>query len=200
MPRQNLLLFRNRGRAENFEEKEFLRLCLKGDRQAFERIVETYRDQVYWTAYNLVLDSEDARDVAQQSFLKVWKSLPEYDFEKSFSGWVSKITANCAIDLLRSRKYMEPLETDKAPSRELVSLIHPALERSIDIQKIFQRVAPLLSQRQRVVLVLREIYGMEMSEIADLMQCTESTVRNTLSQAKDSFRKKIQELFPEYGM
>lgn len=200
MPRQNLLSFRNKSRVENFEEKEFLRLCLKGDRQAFERIVETYRDQVYWTAYNLVLDSEDARDVAQQSFIKVWKALPEYDFEKSFSGWVSKITANCAIDLLRTRKHMEPLESDDASVPSLVQPFASSLERSIDIRKIFQRVAPLLSQRQRVILVLREIYGMEMSEIAELMQCTESTVRNHLSQAKDSFRKKIKELFPEYGM
>ena len=69
-----------------------------------------------------------------------------------------------------------------------------------DIRKIFQRIAPLLSQRQRIVLVLREIYGMEMTEIAELLHCTESTVRNHLSQAKDSFRKKIKELFPEYEM
>jgi RNA polymerase sigma-70 factor, ECF subfamily len=200
MSRQNLLSFRNKSRVENFEEKEFLRLCLKGDRQAFERIVETYRDQVYWTAYNLVLDSEDARDVAQQSFIKVWKALPEYDFEKSFSGWVSKITANCAIDLLRTRKHIEPLESDDESVPRLVQPFTASLERSIDIRKIFQRIAPLLSQRQRVILVLREIYGMEMSEIAELMQCTESTVRNHLSQAKDSFRKKIKELFPEYEM
>lgn len=200
MSRQNLLSFRNKSRVENFEEKEFLRLCLKGDRQAFERIVETYRDQVYWTAYNLVLDSEDARDVAQQSFIKVWKALPEYDFEKSFSGWVSRITANCAIDLLRARKHIEPLESEDTSVPSLIQPFASSLERTIDIRKIFQRIAPLLSQRQRVILVLREIYGMEMSEIAELMQCTESTVRNHLSQAKDSFRKKIKELFPEYGM
>jgi RNA polymerase sigma-70 factor (ECF subfamily) len=200
MPRQNLLLFRSKSRVENFEEKEFLRLCLKGDRQAFEKIVDTYRDQVYWTAFNLVLDSEDARDVAQQSFLKVWKALPEYDFDRSFSGWISKITANCAIDLLRSRKNMEPLESQDEFTPRIVSEPQPALERSIDIRKIFQRIAPLLSQRQRIALVLREIQGLEVSEIAELMECTESTVRNLLSQAKDSFRKKIQELFPEYGM
>ncbi len=200
MPRQNLLSFRNKSRAGNFEEKEFLRLCLKGDRQAFERIVETYRDQVYWTAYNLVLDSEDARDVVQQSFIKIWKALPEYDFEKSFSGWISKITANCAIDLLRSRKAMEPLEPEELSSRDHASPLAFSLERTLDIRKIFQRIAPLLSQRQRIVLVLREVYGMEMAEIADLLHCTESTVRNHLSQAKDSFRKKVKELFPEYGL
>lgn len=198
MPRQNLLSFRSKSRAEKFDEKEFIRLCLKGDRQAFERIVETYRDQVYWTAFNLVLDSEDARDIAQQSFIKLWKALPEYDFEKSFSGWISKITANCAIDLLRSRKEMEPLEPETVPASISVPLFSSTIERSLDIRKIFQRIAPMLSQRQRLVLVLREVYGMEMGEIAEMLHCTESTVRNHLSQAKDSFRRKVKELFPEY--
>jgi RNA polymerase sigma-70 factor (ECF subfamily) len=138
--------------------------------------------------------------VAQQSFIKVWKALPQYDFEKSFSGWISKITANCAIDNLRSRREMEPLEPEEFSSSGSTPLFTSSIERSLDIRKIFQRIAPLLSQRQRIVLVLREIYGMEMTEIADLLHCTESTVRNHLSQAKDSFRKKIKELFPEYEM
>jgi RNA polymerase sigma-70 factor, ECF subfamily len=200
MPRQNLLLFRNKSRAENFDEKEFIRLCLKGDRQAFERIVETYRDSVFWTAYHLVLDYEDARDVSQQSFIKVWNALPAYNFDKSFSGWISKITANCAIDLLRSRKEMDPLEPEEHQTSGSAPLFAFPIERSIDIRKIFQRIAPMLSPRQRIVLVLREMYGMEIAEIADLLHCTESTVRNHLSQAKDSFRRNVKELFPEYGL
>ena len=58
----------------------------------------------------------------------------------------------------------------------------------------------MLPDRQRIVLVLREMEGMEICDIARTIHCTESTVRNLLSQAKESFRKKVQELFPEYGM
>src|SRR5262249_62110207 len=192
MARQNLLLFRRSSRTEFADESRLIRLCLEGDRQAFEGIVEHYRDQVFRIAYNLVLDSEDARDVAQQSFINVWKSLPDYNSEKSFSGWISKITANCAIDLLRSRRQTEPL-ADTAIEAESPG-------RDLDIRKIFLRVLPLLSQRQRIVLVLREVQDMEISEIAELLQCTESTVRNLLSQAKESFRNKVKDLFPEYGM
>jgi RNA polymerase sigma-70 factor (ECF subfamily) len=194
MPRQNLLPFRsNKRRAEDPDEKEVIRACLEGDRQAFERIVESYRNKVYWTAYNLVLDSEDARDIAQQSFLKIWKSLREYDFERSFAGWISRITANCAIDFLRGRTELEEIPEDIAQERS-------SIEQDLDVRKIFLRVAPLLSQRQRIVLVLREIHGMEIAEISDLLECTESTVRNLLSQAKDSFRRKAKELFPDYGL
>ena len=74
------------------------------------------------------------------------------------------------------------------------------LEKDIDVRKIFLRIAPLLSQRQRMVLVLREVEEMEIPEIAKMMECTESTVRNLLSQAKESFRNKVKEFFPEYGM
>lgn len=190
--RQKLFWFRSKSEGQGPDEKELIRICLGGDHRAFEQIVEKYRNQVFWTAYNLVFDYEDARDVAQQSFLKIWKSLQKYDFERSFSGWVAKITANCAIDFLRSRKELEPLE-------ETVTA-HSAIDCNIDVRKIFQRIAPLLSQRQRIVLVLREVYGMEFPEIAELLHCTESTVRNLLSQAKESFRKKIKEHFPDYGM
>ncbi|PWT93736.1 MAG: hypothetical protein C5B54_01405 [Acidobacteria bacterium] len=192
MPRQNLLFFRSKSKAGSLDEKGVIQACLDGDRQAFERIVDTYRDQVYWIAYRLVLDSEDARDVAQHAFLNLWKSLPDYDFTKSFSGWVSKITANCAIDSLRSRKPSDPL-TD-------VSVEGSAIDRNMDVRKIFERVAPMLSERQRVVLVLREIQEMEFAEIAEILHVTESTARNLLSQAKESFRKKAKELFPTYGL
>lgn len=193
MPRQNLLLFRSKGKADNLDEQEVIRGCLEGDRQAFEKIVERYRDKVYWTAFNLVLDSEDARDVAQQSFIKVWKSLPEYDSGKSFSGWITKIAANSAIDFLRARRVSEPLE-------DIIPAESSTIDEDLDIRTIYDRVAPLLSERQRTVLVLREIHEMDIAEISDLLQCTESTVRNLLSQAKDSFRRKAKELFPDYGL
>jgi RNA polymerase sigma-70 factor (ECF subfamily) len=192
MPRQNLLFFRKKNKTEIPDDSKLVRDCLEGDRQAFEKIVEKYREQVFWTAYHLVLDHEDARDVSQQTFIKVWKSLPVYNAEKSFAGWISKIAANCAIDFLRSRKETEVLED--------VAVERTSIDRDLDVQKIFLRVAPLLSPRQRIVLVMREIQGMEISEIAGILQCTESTVRNLLSQAKGSFRNKVKELFPEYAM
>jgi RNA polymerase sigma-70 factor, ECF subfamily len=193
MPRQNLLFFSGKDAAIIPDEQKLIRNCLEGDRQAFEKIVEKYRDALYWTAYNLVLDSEDARDVTQQAFLKIWRSLPDYNCDRSFSGWAHKIAANCAIDLLRSRRESEPLVEDIPAERS-------TLDQRIDVRRIFTRIAPLLPQRQRIVLVLREIHGMEIVEISDLLQCTESTVRNLLSQAKDSFRKRTKELFPDYGL
>ncbi len=192
MPRQNLLFFRSKEEKEVLDEKSFIQESLKGDHRAFEKLVEQYRDRVFWTAYNLVLDYEDARDVAQQSFIKIWKALPQFDLNRSFAGWVCKITANCAIDHLRSRKEQEPI-TEMALDRATI-------DQDLDIRKIFDRTAALLSERQRIVLVLREVQGMEIPEISELLNCTESTVRNLLSQAKESFRKKAKELFPDYGV
>ncbi|HEY4490894.1 MAG TPA: RNA polymerase sigma factor [Acidobacteriota bacterium] len=191
MTRQNLLLLRTNKEEINLDEREAIRLCLQGDSHAFEGIVEKYRNQVFWNAYYLVFDYEDARDVAQQTFLKVWKSLASYDMTKSFSAWISRIATRCAIDFLRRRKEQEQLPE--------MTFVDP-LERNLDIRKIFLRIAPVLPERQRTVLVLREVYQFEVIEIAELLKCTESTVRNHLSQAKTSFRTKIKELFPEYGM
>jgi RNA polymerase sigma-70 factor, ECF subfamily len=190
--RQKLFLLRKKDREEIPDDQELIRICLTENSEAFEWIVAKYRDQVYWTAYHLVFDYEDARDVAQQTFLKVWSSLKSYDPTKPFGAWITKIAANCAIDSLRARKISEPLPE--------IPLSAGNLESSQDIRKIFLRIGPLLPERQRIVLVLREIEGMEICDIARTIQCTESTVRNLLSQAKESFRKKVKELFPEYGM
>jgi RNA polymerase sigma-70 factor, ECF subfamily len=190
--RQKLFLFRNRKQAEFPDDREMVRTCLTENSEAFEWIVAKYRDRVYWTAYHLVLDSEDARDITQQCFLKVWSSLKEYDANKSFAAWITRIAANAAIDFLRSRRSSEPLPEIPCSPVDV--------ERSHDIRKIFLRIAPMLAERQRIVLVLREIEDLEMPEIARLLNCTESTVRNLLSQAKESFRKKVKEYFPEYGM
>jgi RNA polymerase sigma-70 factor, ECF subfamily len=190
--RQKLLLFRNKNQAEILDDREVVRLCLTENSEAFEWIVARYRDSVFWTAYHLVLDYEDARDVAQQCFLKTWSCLNSYDPEKSFASWISKIAANCAIDFLRARKSSEPLPEISEPPEPF--------DRSRDIRKIFLRIAPLLPEKQRIVLVLREIEGMEFSDMARMLDCTESTVRNLLSQAKESFRKRTKEFFPEYGL
>lgn len=192
MARQNLRIVRSKGKAESPDELQIIRLCQKGDSRAFEFLVEKHRNRVFGIAYHLVLDSEDARDITQQTFIKLWKSLPDYDEARSFASWVCRIAANCSIDFLRSRKKVEPFKD--------IPLEHFSLDRRIDIRKIFLRIAPVLPERQRIVLVLREINELEMSEIAELLDCTESTVRNLLSQAKENFRKKIKEYFPEYGM
>ena len=190
--RQNLFLIRKKEREGIPEDRDLVRSSLSGNSEGFEWIVAKYRDQVFWTAYHLVFDSEDARDIAQQTFLKVWNSLSSYDAKKPFGAWITKIAANCAIDFLRTRKITEPLPEIATHAEHL--------DRTQDIRKIFLRIGPMLTERQRIVLVLREIEGMEMGEIARIMNCTESTARNLLSQAKESFRKKVQEFFPEYGM
>ncbi len=189
--RQKLFLFRKKDK-EEIPDRELVRICLSENSEAFEWIVAKYRDQVFWTAYHLVLDYEDARDIAQQTFLKIWSSLGSYDTTKSLGPWITKIAANCSIDFLRGRKVSEPL-ADIPVSSEY-------LESEQDIRKIFLRIAPMLPERQRIVLVLREIEGMEVCDIAQTLQCAESTVRNLLSQAKESFRKRVKEFFPEYGM
>jgi RNA polymerase sigma-70 factor, ECF subfamily len=190
--RQKLFLFRKKEREEIPDDRVLVRICLTENSEAFEWIVTKYRDRVFWTAYHLVLDSEDARDIVQQCFLKAWNSLKDYDVSKPFAAWITKIAANCAIDFLRTKRVSEPLPE--------IPLVSDKFEINQDIRKIFLRIAPMLAERQRIVLVLREIEGMEICDIARTIDCTESTVRNLLSQAKESFRKKVKEFFPEYGM
>jgi RNA polymerase sigma-70 factor (ECF subfamily) len=142
---------------------------------------------------------EDARDVAQGVFLRVWKAIREFDPGRRFDTWLYRITVNAAIDLLRTRGprgVIQPLPDD--PSR-LPAETGSGADRKFDLdelQRIFLRLASRLAPKQRAAFVLREIEGMETSEVARVLGVRESTVRNHLHQARRVLRAGIEREYP----
>jgi RNA polymerase sigma-70 factor (ECF subfamily) len=179
------------------DEADRIRAAAEGDREAFDELVRLKRERVVRTAYQVTGDLEDARDVAQQVFLRLWKILPRFDPKRRFDTWLYRITVNAAIDLLRTRGpkgAIQPLPDDPA---------YPAVadgpERAIDLeqlQKIFLRLAARLAPKQRAAFVLREIEGLKTAEVAGILGVRESTVRNHLHQARRMMRGWIEREYP----
>ncbi len=182
------------------DEAELIRAAVTGDRRAFETLVVLKRERVVRTAYQVTGDLEDARDVAQQVFLRLWKVLPRFDPERKFDTWLYRITVNAAIDHLRSRGpqgVLQPLPDD--PSRLASVSTSGEAERAIDLdqlQKVFSRLAARLAPRQRAAFVLREIEGLETAEVARILGVRESTVRNHLHQARRVLQAGIRRDYP----
>lgn len=181
------------------DELELIRAAAAGDRRAFDELVRIKRDRVVRTAYQITGHMDDALDVAQAVFLKLWQGLDRFDPRRRFDTWVYRITVNAAIDMHRSkgpRGILQPLPDDPA---DLAVGEGPGIEATLDLgrlQQAFLRLAGQLAPKQRAAFVLREIEGLETSEVARIMGVAESTVRNHLLQARRVLRAGIERDYP----
>lgn len=181
------------------QEGELIREAAAGDRRAFDELVRRKRELVLRVAFQVTGDREDALDVAQGVFLKLWQQLERFDPERRFDTWLYRITMNAAIDTIRARGARggtpQPLPEELAPPPARL-----APEERLDLgalQRAFLRLAAELAPKQRAAFVLREIEGLSTAEVAQAMDVTESTVRNHLLQARRALRRGLRRDYPE---
>jgi RNA polymerase sigma-70 factor (ECF subfamily) len=172
-----------------------------GEAEAFAEIVRRRSPGLLAFLRRLLGDAEDARDVAQLTFVRAWENLHRYDPSWAFSTWLFRIASNLAVDALRARgsRARAEVETLRLVRGGLTSEPEgPAgLERQ-EIRRIFDECATVLSEKQRLVFVLREFEERESREIAEILDCRESTVRNHLFQARRLLRGEIRRRYPEF--
>jgi RNA polymerase sigma-70 factor (ECF subfamily) len=187
------------------DERKILESARKGDDDAFSEIVKRKKRTVFWTAYGILGEQEEARDITQKVFIKVWRNLRRYNPEYPFDTWLKRIAVNECIDTLRKRKQMqvEPIhERSNFEARGTIAFSTASVqERALlrdEIEKIFKVLSERLSPKQRAVFNLKELEDLSTAEIARVMNTSESTVRNHLFQARKTLRKSLRTLYPEY--
>ncbi|HVM11419.1 MAG TPA: sigma-70 family RNA polymerase sigma factor [Actinomycetota bacterium] len=170
---------------------ELLQACRRGERGAFEELVERTRRQVYSMARRLMRDAHEAEDVAQEVYLRVYRGLPTFRQEASFETWLYRIVANTAFTQMRRRGRFgdvapEPMG-DEAPSRD-----RPLGEAAMDRDDLTRALAKLPAA-SRAVVVLRDVYGLTMKEIASEMGTSEGAVKVRLHRARTRLRELLAE-------
>jgi RNA polymerase sigma-70 factor (ECF subfamily) len=172
-----------------------------GGSEAFAEIVRRRSPGLLAFLRRLLGDTEDARDVAQLTFVRAWENLDRYDASWAFSTWLFRIASNLAVDALRSRSSRSRTEVESFRLVRGGLAAEPegpaGLERK-EIRRIFEECAEVLSEKQRLVFVLHELEERESREIAALLDCRESTVRNHLFQARRLLREEIRQRYPEF--
>jgi len=172
------------------EERELLRRAQAGDPDAFGLIVQRHWKRAYWTAYDVLYDHDRAQDVAQEAFVKVHRALQSYDLGRDFASWLYRIVLNVAIDHKRKRDRDRSVPTDKI--NELVDARKQVIEdrqKAATIESV-EIVLQQLPDKYRIALKLKDIDGLSVDEVAQLLDVSYSTVRWRLHKARRLFRDK----------
>lgn len=185
------------------DDLELVARSQKGDTSAFNELVTRYRNRAYAMIYNIVRNEQDAWDLAQDGFLKAWKSINRFRGQSSFYTWLYRILMNVAIDSLRKKQIEGGMEFDDqvglpniAPGAATApkSEMEPAARISDkEIRQRIDEAIAKLSPEHRTAIVMREIDGLEYTEIAEQMGCSLGTVMSRLFYA----RKKLQALLKD---
>ena len=191
------------------DERSLVIEAQAGNRAAFEELVRRFDRDVLRLAMNLMKRPEDARDVYQEAFLKVYRNLHRFRFECSFYTWLYRIVTNVCLDHLRRR---QARPEDQAPeihlnrqdegSRDFFEFqreLRPGLdpERRLMGNEIRMRIAKAmerLSPRERVVFEMKHYQGLKLRAIGDALGTTEETVKNSLFRATRKLRLELGEL------
>lgn len=170
------------------EDSDLVKRCQDGDQAAFRELVEKHRRQAYWIARDITSDSEAARDISQEAFIRAFKSIRGFDARNSFAGWLRKIVTHLAIDELRSRARRQDVSLDALadmPSSEG----NPNQEAEAQEQReMVIRILGKLPPKYRAALSLRDIHGMSYEEIAHVTSCPRATVRWRIHNARRLFK------------
>lgn len=176
--------------APGISDAELVRRTLAGQQDPFAALVARYQKRAFWIAFHVVGRVEDARDVAQEAFVRLYRSLGSYDFARSFYTWFYRIVMNLAIDCLRKLRSARAGNLDDVLgglADESAGDGAAPLERAEQHGQVWA-VLERLDPKFRAVLVLRDIHGLSCREIAPILKVTHATARWRLHRGRQAFR------------
>ena len=182
-----------------------IRAAQRGDQDAFEQLVRTYDQSVLRLAMNLLRSPEDARDVYQEAFLRVYRNLHTFRFDCSFHTWLYRIVTNVCLDHLRKRgvRKEEPavVETGEGPVDRMENFEEASAqanpERKLWNRQLKERIEEGLQEltpRERMVFELRHYEGLRLRNIGEILGTTEDAAKNCLFRATQKMRSALGDL------
>jgi RNA polymerase sigma-70 factor, ECF subfamily len=168
------------------DDKTLVQATRDGDRAAFSKLVLKYQDKVFYLAYDLIGEYDDAKDVAQEAFIRAFEKIHQFEDRAQFSTWLYRITVNLAMDQHRRRKrrpleslddHIQEIERQKSSeqmeeSLKTDDLLQTGVQR-FHIDEALKR----LSDHQRISVVMKYFHQKSSREIGELLGCSENTVR-----------------------
>ena len=194
------------------DEEKLVRKAQKGDVEAFEKIISDYRSLVFNVSYRFSGNAEDAADMSQEIFIKLFKNINSFRFQSKLSTWIYKIATNTCLDIVKKKKrdlaafsldsVMEEEDgksissevADSAPTPDVVA------ERN-EMKNAVNRAISMLPDDYRIAIILRDIQGLSYDDIAEVVDCSVGTVKSRISRGRKNLREillKDRELFDNF--
>lgn len=184
-------------------EKKIIKKAIKGDTQAFEKLIIQYEKKVYNICFHMFKNEHDSYDVSQEVFIKVYQSLDKFDFKSSFSTWIHRIAVNACIDEIRKRKRKES-------KTESIDNTYDNESRTIQKQYVDKTLTPeenvlkkerindikqaldQLKEDHRMIIILRDVKGYSYEEISNILDCSLGTVKSRIARARSNLKEIIK--------
>lgn len=184
------------------------RIC-RGEVAAFQILVERYKRKIYYLAYDMLGDQQEAEDVSQDVFIKIFRSLKNFRRDAKMSSWIHQITTNTCIDVLRKRKAKPqtnledfdqiPLPDNPAGTGSRFHSPEASAEASLLQSKINEALVKV-TPRERTVFVMRHYNDLKIDEIASALSVSSGTVKSLLFRALKKLRKEMSSYKPTSSM
>jgi RNA polymerase sigma-70 factor (ECF subfamily) len=195
-------LIRTKVDYESTPEGSLVRRAQAGDESAFREIVERYQSKVFSIIHGIVRQRNDVEDIAQQVFAKVYFSIRNFDFRSSLITWIYKITVNECFDYLRKKKVRKLVYESDMSEDEVrrVENTEPAIDRSTRTDSTLARrdyivkLMDRVSDEEKQLLVLKEVEGYSVEELAGMLKMNENTIKVKLFRARQKLVKAAQRL------
>lgn len=187
------------------DDETLVRSCLAGDQKSYQLLVSRYQKKLFAVAYGMIHHTEDALDLVQETFLKGFRNLSNFQGQSSFYTWIYRVLVNLCIDFLRKEKRKVTQDYDdtmlqKAEEDGPVfalqgsSVYHNPLQ-AVSNKELGQHIWNAiedLSENHKLVILLREVEGLSYEEIADSLQCSKGTVMSRLHHARCRLRHALE--------
>lgn len=177
------------------EDDILIERCLGGDEEGFEMLVKKYQNQVINTVYSLTGTTQDADDIAQEVFIKVYKNLGSFNKKAKFSTWLYRISVNTTYNHLKKEK--RPLPSDYLQATDVFKKSSLEELESREKQELIRKSIERLPFRFRRVIVLKEIEGLSYKDIAETLGCRLGTVESRLFRARRMLKKILSPIVKE---
>lgn len=174
-------------KAPREEDREAVLACQRGEREAFDRLVERYQRDVYRLCYRYVNNHHDANDLAQEAFLRAYRAIAKFRGESSFSTWLYRIAVNACLNFKASRRASEELSDTLADGREPVEGRVLRDERARAVREAVAR----LPEKQRATLILKVYHDLTHEEVARIVGASVGTVKANLFHAMGNLKKML---------
>ncbi len=179
-----------------------LERCRQGDDLAWEALVRRFQGRVYSVAWHYMRNTEEARDVAQEIFVRIYQRLDSFHGDQAFLPWLLRLSRNVCIDALRRQKARPRASDDMID--ETVQIASPAPTPEEDsaarsARDLLYRAMDRMSDSDREILMLKEIQGLKVEEIASLLKIPIGTVKSRCNRARLDLAVRVRRLDPSYG-